>query len=41
MPQNLFGACRVNGRLVAKRVRLDNDVQGAVEDVFREQEEQF
>lgn len=41
MPQNLFGACRVNGRLVAKRVRLDNDVQGAVENVFREQEEQF
>lgn len=41
MPQNLFGACRVNGRLVAKRVRLDKDVQGAVENVFREQEEQF
>lgn len=41
MPQNLFGACRVNGRLVAKRVRLNNDVQGAVEGVFSRQEAQF
>ena len=41
MPQNLFGACREKGRLIAKRVRLDNDVQQAVENIFDEQEEQF
>ena len=41
MPQNLFAACRVNGHLVAKRVRIDNDVQEAVENVFAEQEERF
>jgi hypothetical protein len=34
MPQNLFSACIVNDELVAKRVRLDNNVQQAVEAIF-------
>lgn len=41
MPQNLFAACRVNGNLVAKRVRLDNTVQQAVETIFNDQEAVF
>lgn len=41
MPQNLFAACRVNGVLTAKRVRLDNQVQQAVEAVFADQEAAF
>lgn len=41
MPQNLFAACRVNGQLVSKRVRLDNHVQQAVETIFADQEAQF
>lgn len=41
MTQNLFAACRVNGNLVAKRVRLDNTVQQQVEAVFAAQEAAF
>ena len=42
MPQNLFAACRTHdGRLIAKRVRLDANVQQAVEAVFAEQEAAF
>lgn len=42
MPQNLFAACRTHdGQLIAKRVRLDADVQQAVEAVFAEQEVAF
>ena len=41
MPQNLFAACRKNGNLVAKRIRLDATVQQAVEDVFATQEGKF
>ena len=42
MPQNLFAACRDNnGQLVAKRVRLDANVQNAVETIFAIQEDEF
>jgi hypothetical protein len=41
MPQNLFAACRVDGELIAKRVRLDAAVQQGVEDVFENQEREF
>jgi hypothetical protein len=41
MPQNLFVACRANGELVAKRVRLDATVQQAVETMFNNQEAAF
>lgn len=42
MPQNLFAACRTHdGQLIAKRVRLDANVQQAVEAVFAEQEAAF
>lgn len=41
MPQNLFAACRENGELVVKRVRLNNDVQQAVVELFIDQELQF
>lgn len=41
MPQNLFAACRINGALVAKRVRLDQAVQQQIEDVFNQQEADF
>ena len=41
MPQNLFAACRTDKQLVVKRVRLDDTVQGQVEKIFTEQEEQF
>lgn len=42
MPQNLFAACRTHdGQLIAKRVRLDANVQQAVEAVFAEQEVAF
>ena len=41
MPQNLFAACRNNGNIEAKRIRLDATVQQAVSDVFREQERAF
>jgi hypothetical protein len=41
MPQNLFAACRVNGELIAKRVRLDNTVQQGVEAIFGAQEAEF
>jgi len=41
MPQNLFAACRANGTLLAKRVRLDQTVQQQIEDIFKKQEEEF
>ena len=41
MPQNLFAACRTDKQLVAKRVRLDDTVQGQVEEIFTKQEELF
>jgi len=41
MPQNLFAACRMDGELSAKRVRLDATVQQAIENIFAQQEAQF
>ncbi|MGO4842455.1 hypothetical protein AB4144_60325, partial [Rhizobiaceae sp. 2RAB30] len=41
MPQNLFAACRINGALVAKRVRLDQAVQQQIETIFNQQETDF
>ena len=41
MPQNLFAACRVGGKLVAKRIPLDATVQDHVEDIFAQQEQSF
>lgn len=42
MPQNLFAACRDNGgQLIVKRVRLDANVQQAVETIFADQEADF
>ena len=41
MPQNLFAACRTDNGLIAKRIRLDNNVQQAVEEIFAEQEARF
>jgi hypothetical protein len=41
MPQNLFAACRVGDDLIAKRVRLDLNVQQAVEAIFADQEGHF
>jgi len=41
MPQNLFAACRVGNGLIAKRVRLDLNVQQAIEAVFSQQEGYF
>ncbi|GLS37829.1 hypothetical protein GCM10010869_34230 [Mesorhizobium tianshanense] len=42
MPQNLFAACRNGaGQLVTKRVRLDANVQQAIEDIFADQEAEF
>ncbi len=41
MPENLFAACRNNDQLIAKRVRLDNNVQQAIETIFADQETQF
>lgn len=41
MPQNLFAACRINGALVAKRIRLDQAVQQQIETVFNQQEAEF
>lgn len=41
MPQNLFAACRVDGQLLAKRVRLDATVQHAVKTIFDDQETAF
>lgn len=42
MPQNLFAACRNNaGQLIVKRVRLDANVQQAVENIFAQQEAGF
>ena len=41
MPENLFAACRVNGELVPKRVRLDGTIQDQIEAIFARQEEDF
>lgn len=41
MPENLFAACRVDGGLAFKRVRLAADVQQTVEDFFQDQENDF
>jgi hypothetical protein len=41
MPKSLFAACRVNGDLIAKWVRLDATVQQGVEDIFDNQEARF
>jgi len=41
MPQNLFAACRPNGTLIAKRIRLDGTIQAAVATVFSNQEAEF
>lgn len=42
MAQNLFAACRDNGgQLIAKRVRLDANVQQAIEAIFADQETAF
>ena len=41
MPQNLFAACRVDDVLVAKRVRLDANVQGMISGLFDGQAAQF
>ncbi len=41
MPQNLFAACRINGALVAKRIRLDQAVQQQIENIFHQQEAEF
>lgn len=41
MPENLFAACRVDGRLVARRVSLAAPVQQQVESIFDEQERKF
>ena len=41
MPQNLFAACKEDGVLIAKRVRLDATVQQDVEDLFSRQEDDF
>lgn len=41
MPQNLFAACKEDGVLIAKRVRLDATVQQNVEDLFDRQEADF
>ena len=41
MPQNLFAVCLENSELVVKHVRLNNDVQQAVVELFDDQERQF
>lgn len=42
MPRNLFAACRdTNGNLIAKRIRLDANVQQTIESVFAAQETDF
>lgn len=41
MAQNLFAACRVDGELVAKRVRLHPNVQDLVVGIFDAQERRF
>jgi hypothetical protein len=38
---NLFAACRIDGQLIAKRVRLDATVQQALETIFDNQEIAF
>ena len=41
MPENLFAACRINGELVCRRVRLDGTIQKDVEEIFAHQAEKF
>lgn len=41
MTQNLFAACRHNGSLVVRRVRLDGTIQSGIEALFSEQESSF
>lgn len=41
MAQNLFAACRHNGSLVVRRVRLDANIQTGIEALFSEQETSF
>lgn len=41
MTQNLFAACRHNGSLVVRRVRLDAAVQASVMGLFTDQENSF
>jgi len=41
MTQNFFAACRHNGSLVARRIRLDSTVQVSITDLFALQEENF
>ena len=41
MAQNLFSACRIDGALVAKHIRLDQEVQREIEAIFSQQEAEF
>lgn len=41
MTQNLFAACRINGKFVAKRVSLSEEVRQRIGDLFGEQEKEF
>ena len=41
MPENLFAACRINGELVPRRVRLDGTIQDQIETIFVGQEQSF
>ena len=41
MPTNLFAACRAGSTLLAKRIRLNGEVQDEVERLFLDQEEDF
>ena len=41
MTENLFAACRHNGRLVSRRVRLDRAIQSDIEELFGKQEDSF
>ena len=41
MPENLFAACRINGELVCRLVRLDGTIQKDVEEIFAHQAEKF
>ena len=41
MPENLFAACRIDGELVSKRVRLDGTIQDHIEELFANQAQSF
>lgn len=41
MPENLFAACRINGELVSRRVRLDATIQDQVEGIFAHQAQAY